>query len=87
MNMAETIRRKLETAFAPSELTVRDVSAEHEDHSGHRHGGETHFEAAIVSAAFAGVSRLERQKRVHAALHDELKRIHALSLRCRAPGE
>jgi BolA protein len=41
-----------------------------------------------VSAAFAGLGRLERQRRVHALLADLLReRVHALSLLCRAPGE
>jgi BolA family transcriptional regulator, general stress-responsive regulator len=88
MGMADTIHRKLTGAFAPAELEIVDDSARHEGHSGHRHGGETHFSVKIVSQQFAGLSRVERQRRVYAVLADELKtQIHALQLETKAPGE
>jgi BolA family transcriptional regulator, general stress-responsive regulator len=88
MSMTDTIREKLAAAFAPAVLEVIDDSAAHEGHSGHRHGGETHFAVKIVSAAFAGLTRVERQRRVYAVLAVELKtQIHALQLETRAPGE
>jgi BolA protein len=89
MTVAETIRRKLEAAFSPSELIVDDESAKHAGHSGARPGGETHFAVRLVSDTFAGVSRVERQRRVYAALADELKPngIHALSLTTLTPAE
>jgi len=88
MIVADTIRRKLTEAFAPTELVVRDDSARHEGHAGHRTGGETHFIVKIVSPAFAGLSRLERQRRVYAVLADELtSQVHALALTTVAPGE
>jgi BolA protein len=88
MSMAETIQRKLSAAFAPSELTVVDDSARHEGHAGYRPGGETHFSVRLVSPAFEGLSRVERQRRVYAALTEEMKtQIHALALVTLAPGE
>ena len=88
MAMTDTIRSKLTAAFTPSELVVTDDSARHEGHTGHRLGGETHFIVKIVSPAFAGLSKVERQRRVYVALTDELKTtIHALSLTTLAPGE
>ena len=88
MTMADTIRDKLTAAFAPEALDVADESARHAGHSGARPGGETHFNVRIVSNAFEGVSRVERQRRVYAALADELKtRIHALSLSVLTPAE
>ena len=88
MTMTETIRAKLGTAFAPTELVVTDDSAAHEGHSGHSHGGETHFVVKIVSAAFAGQSRVARQRQVYAVLAEELRtQIHALQLETKAPGE
>ncbi len=88
MSMTDTIRSKLTAAFSPTDLTVEDDSARHEGHSGHRHGGETHFNVRIVSPAFAGLSRVERQRRVYAALADEMKnQIHALALTCLASSE
>jgi BolA protein len=89
MTVAETIREKLTSAFAPAELSVEDESAKHAGHSGARPGGETHFSVRIVSDAFAGVSRVERQRRVYAALAQEMKPngIHALSLTTLTPAE
>lgn len=88
MSVADTIREKLTTSFAPKELIVEDESAKHAGHSGARPGGETHFNVRIVSDAFEGVSRVERQRRVYAALADEMKgRVHALSLTTLTPAE
>ena len=88
MTVAETIRTKLEAAFAPSHLDVRDESSMHHGHTGWREGGETHFRVAIVSKAFGGLSRVERHRRVHDVLDAELKgRVHALALTLLTPEE
>ena len=88
MRIAETIRTKLEAAFSPQELVIEDESHRHAGHAGARPGGETHFRVAIVSAAFDGLGRVERQRRVHAVLAEELKaQVHALSLKLSTPGE
>lgn len=88
MTTADTIRENLTAAFAPLVLDVDDESARHEGHSGSRAGGETHFNVRIVSKAFEGLSRVERQRRVYAVLAEELKgRVHALSLTVLTPAE
>jgi BolA family transcriptional regulator, general stress-responsive regulator len=88
MSMTDTIRDKLTAVFAPLELDIVDDSAAHEGHSGHSHGGETHFAVRMVAPAFTGVSRVERQRQVYGALADELRtQIHALQLTTLAPGE
>jgi BolA family transcriptional regulator, general stress-responsive regulator len=88
MAVVDTIHCKLSAAFAPAELSITDDSVRHEGHAGHRPCGETHFTVRIVSPAFAGLSRIERQRRVYAVLADELKvQIHALALTTLAPGE
>jgi len=92
MQVAAAIRDKLTAAFAPADLEVRDESARHAGHAGATRGdgshGETHFHVRIVSAAFEGSSRVERQRRVHAALKEELAGpVHALSLALLAPSE
>ena len=88
MTMTDILHEKLTAAFAPTTLEVIDDSAAHEGHSGHRHGGETHFLVKIVSPVFAGMGRVERQRRVYAVLAEELKtQIHALQLETKAPGE
>ena len=88
MTVADTIREKLIAAFTPVDLVIEDESARHAGHSGARPGGETHFNVRIVSAAFEGVSRVERQRRVYAALAEELRGpVHALALATLTPGE
>jgi BolA protein len=78
--------RKLEAALAPVALEVIDESAGHKGHAGARPGGETHFRVEIVSQAFAGLSRLERQRLVYGILADELAGpVHALSVHARPP--
>ncbi|HEY5048083.1 MAG TPA: BolA family protein [Rhizomicrobium sp.] len=88
MSVDAKIRDRLVRAFAPVELEVLDESARHAGHTGARPGGSTHFQVRIVSSGFSGLSRLERQRAVHAVLAQELQTdIHALSLITLAPDE
>ena len=51
-------------------------------------GDGQHFEALIVSAAFAGRSRVQRHQLVYAALGDRMREeIHALSMKTLTPEE
>ncbi|HYD56844.1 MAG TPA: BolA family protein [Burkholderiales bacterium] len=51
-------------------------------------GDGQHFQALIVSAAFAGKSRVQRHQMVYAALGDRMREeIHALSMRTLTPEE
>jgi BolA protein len=86
--MQDTIAKKLTDAFAPHSLEVIDDSQRHAGHSGHREGGETHFNVHIVSQAFKGKSRIERHRMINAALAVELAgSVHALAIKAQAPGE
>ena len=86
--LAAEIERLLTSAFAPTRLAVINDSASHSGHMGDDGTGESHFTVEIESAAFAGVSRLQRQRMVNAALGDiPGQRVHALAIKARAPGE
>lgn len=88
MTIAETIERKLRDRFSPSRLVIVDESHRHAGHAGAHPDGETHFAVTLVSAEFAGVGRVARQRLVYATLAEELAgRVHALSLTTLAPGE
>ncbi|MCS6779920.1 MAG: BolA family transcriptional regulator [Geminicoccaceae bacterium] len=88
MRVREEIERRLRAALHPERLEIVDESARHAGHAGARPEGETHFKIVVVSPAFSGLGRLERQRRVHALLADLLRaRIHALQIVARAPGE
>ncbi|MGF1550022.1 MAG: BolA family protein [Sphingomonadaceae bacterium] len=86
--VAREIEDRLAAALAPSRLRVINDSARHKGHAGDDGSGESHFTVEIESTAFTGMSRLERQRAVNAALGDLMKtRIHALAIRAKAPGE
>jgi BolA family transcriptional regulator, general stress-responsive regulator len=86
--VGQEISARLQAAIAPEQLAVINDSAKHHGHSGDDGSGESHFTVEITSAAFAGQSRLARQRMVNAALGDLMReRIHALAIRARAPGE
>jgi BolA family transcriptional regulator, general stress-responsive regulator len=91
------MRKKLIEAFAPLVLEVMDESASHAGHAGAavhaaKQGGaatgigETHFSVTIVSAAFAGLNRVARQRAIYQVLAEELAGpVHALALKADAP--
>jgi BolA protein len=86
--VAERLRAKLVAALKPSRLDIDDDSARHAGPAGAGGDGETHFNIAIVSEAFAGLGRVQRQRLVHAAVAEELAGpVHALSIKAAAPGE
>ncbi len=88
MSVADTIREKLTARFAPSRLDLVDESHRHAGHAGARPEGETHFAVTIVSAVFAGQSRVARQRLVYQTLAEELAtHVHALSLTTLTPDE
>ena len=86
--MAAEMLRRLEIMLRPTAVELIDDSELHRGHGGHNPDGESHFSLRIESAAFAGKSRVDRQRLVHAALGDLLDdRVHALSIKASAPGE
>jgi BolA protein len=86
--VADAIRLRLTEAFQPLSLEVIDDSDKHSGHSGEREGGESHFTVKVTSSAFTGLNRVERQRRINAALADQFAAgLHALSIKAQAPGE
>jgi BolA protein len=86
--VAQTIQDKLTQAFDPARLEVVDDSARHKGHHGAPDSGESHFNVVIVSDAFKGRSRVQRQRDVYSVLSEELAGpVHAFSLKAFAPDE
>jgi BolA protein len=86
--VATEMLRLLNSALSPTFVELVDDSEQHRGHGGHNPSGESHFSLEIESAAFAGKSRVERQRMVYHALGELMKeRVHALQIRARAPGE
>jgi len=68
----DSIRRSLVDGLACEHVKVR--------------GDGHHFEAVIVSAQFAGLSRVKQHQLVYAALGDRMRQeIHALSMQTLTP--
>ena len=86
--VANEMKARLVAALSPTRLDLEDQSASHIGHAGHDGRGESHFALTIESAAFAGMTRVQRQRAVYAALGELMdERVHALSIRATAPGE
>ncbi len=80
MSVENELIARLQAAFAPERLEVRNDSARHAGHSGDDGSGESHFHVLIRAEGFASLSRVARHRAVHAALGDLNQRIHALAL-------
>ncbi|HET6940669.1 MAG TPA: BolA family protein [Sphingomicrobium sp.] len=86
--VATEMLKRLNSALSPRMILLVDDSEKHRGHGGYNPAGESHFSLDIESEAFAGKSRVERQRMVYKALGDLMReRVHALQLRARAPGE
>lgn len=86
--VAKDIHHRLSAALSPTRLAVIDDSEKHRGHAGHDGSGESHFTVEIESPAFAGQSRVNRQRAVNAALAELLRdKVHALAIKATAPGE
>lgn len=81
MSVADEMSRRLNAAFSPSHLNIEDVSWQHAGHAAAPSGSESHFKVEIISAAFAGKSRVSCHRMVTAELDDLLAGpVHALQL-------
>jgi acid stress-induced BolA-like protein IbaG/YrbA len=71
---ASSIESSIRSGLACDHLVVR--------------GDGAHFEAVIVSPAFAGLNRVRQHQLVYAALGDRMRQeIHALSMKTFSPEE
>ena len=79
---------RLNSALSPTRIELIDESEQHRGHGGYNPAGESHFSLRIESHAFAGKSRVERQRMIFAALGELMReRVHALSIHAAAPGQ
>lgn len=86
--VASDMIARLRSALNPTRLELTDDSEQHRGHGGYNPAGESHFSLIVESDAFAGKSRVERQRMVYAALGDLMQeRVHALSIKAHAPGD
>ena len=80
---AQRIQLQLQ-ALNPVHLTLENES----DHHAGPPGRESHFKLLLVSSAFEGLSRLDRQRKVNELLKSEFSAgLHALTQRLLTPTE
>lgn len=88
MTVQNRIEKKLQAAFAPSQLTVINESHLHHGHAGSPGTGDSHFRVEIVSERFLGKSRIDRHRMVNDVLAEEIDGpIHALAIQAASPEE
>ncbi len=88
MDVTVELERRLREALAPERLEVVDESEQHRGHAGHVPGVSTHFRVRVRARAFAGRSRVARQRAVFDAVGDLMGNpIHALAIDARPPGD
>ena len=86
--VATQIIERLTAALSPTRLDLEDQSHQHIGHAGHDPRGESHFALIIERPDFDGLNRVDRQRKVYAALGELMReRVHALTIRAIAPGE
>lgn len=86
--VAAELTRRVEAALAPVRVALQDDSDQHAGHAGHDGRGESHFSLLVVSAAFEGLNRLQRQRLVFRAVGDLMRdRVHALQIQALTPDE
>jgi len=74
MNPTE-LKQALQRAFPDADVEITDLT-----------GTQDHYQARIVSAAFAGKSRIEQHRMVYSALGEAMRGpVHALALQTSAP--
>jgi|JI6StandDraft_1071083.scaffolds.fasta_scaffold06860_2 stress-induced morphogen len=78
--MEQIIKEKLQP-LQPKHLTVVD------ENPGSPRGSYSYIRLDIVSDKFEGKSLLEKHQLVYSLLQQEMKQIHALTLKCRTPSE
>jgi len=77
------IEQKLNQAFSPSELLVKDQSHLHAGHAGAA-DGRGHFDVIIAAAELSACSRVQAHRLIYDALGDLMSTdIHALKISIR----
>lgn len=86
--IADGIEQKIKLALTPLRFEIVDESSRHAGHAGARAEGESHFRIVVVSPAFDGKPRVQRQQMVYALLGEEFARgLHALAMTTLTPAE
>ncbi len=81
MSIEQEMKSRLEAAFSPEELNIRNDSHRHAGHAGDDGSGESHFHITIKVDDLVGKSRVAQHRAIYAALGKDLTgRIHAIGI-------
>lgn len=86
--MQNKLKEFLQQTFKTATVEVVDDSHKHRNHAGVKQTGGGHFKVLVVSEIFAGMSRIDRHRKVtKAAMEAFPGMIHALSVQAVTPEE
>ena len=83
MNIKENIKIKINSNLSPDFIKIIDFSSQHKNHYDNKNSEPiSHLSLIIVSDHFYRLSRIDRERKVHKILDEEIKRhLHSLRLK------
>ena len=83
MNIKENIKIKINSNLYPEFIKIIDFSSQHKNHYENKNSGPvSHLSLIIVSKYFEGLNRIDRERKVHQILDEEIKlHLHSLKLK------
>ncbi len=84
MSTEQHIQKQIAQELSIEHIQIYDKSASHKNHPEAQKNGGGHYTLILVSSDFKGLSLIQRQRKIHQILEEDLKRgssIHALSMK------
>ncbi len=80
-SLEQRIYERLIAEIQPEKLLVKNQSHLHAGHAGDDGSGESHFKIEISAEKLNNLPYVQRERVVHQALSEEIRVIHALSIK------
>jgi BolA protein len=88
VKVSELIESLIEQNLQPEMMQLTNDSGKHKGHAGDDGSGQTHLSLMVVSDAFDGMSRVERQRLVNTTINPAFSQgLHAISMKLFTPSE
>lgn len=88
INVAVQIENAIRQGLSVQSLHIENESARHRGHSGDNGTGQTHFHIEVVSNAFEGLGRVQRQRLINDLIAPLFSQgLHAASMKLSTPSE
>ena len=88
MSVSDFIQTQIERELKPVSMKLTNDSGKHQGHAGDDGSGQTHYTLMVVSSAFEGMSRVERQRTVNTIINPAFSQgLHAISMKLFTPIE